>query len=138
MKEIDFRNTICKNLIPYKSGEQINHKNIIKLNTNENPYLPSPKIAKFLKKLSKNLDILRKYPNALGEPLRSAVAKKWSLKESQVFISNGSDETLSLICRAFLNNKDKAIFSDVTYSLYSTLVQSVNGVSNVISSIHDK
>ena len=136
MKEIDFRNNICKNLTPYVSGEQIQDKKIIKLNTNENPYPPTPKISKFLIKLAKDLDLLKKYPNAVGEPLRSAIAQKWDLKNEQVFVSNGSDEALSLICRAFLEPKEKAIFSDVTYSLYSTLVESVGGCSNIISSIN--
>ena len=106
-------------LAPYTPGEQPKAKGVIKLNTNENPYLPSPKCAEVLRGF--DLDALRKYPDPVFAALRARLAKIWKTVPERVFIGNGSDEILTLAAKAFVEN-DEAIGSlDPSYSLYRTL-----------------
>ncbi|MDH4199098.1 MAG: histidinol-phosphate transaminase [Spirochaetia bacterium] len=118
----DFRNSIFKKLSGYTPGEQPDNENWIKLNTNENPYPPSPDALNVLKTISDNPSVLRKYPNPAGEPLRSALAIKFHLNPENILVTNGSDEALSLVCRVFLGPGKKALAPEITYSLYETLV----------------
>lgn len=125
MKKIpsdDFLNLITKSAAHYVPGEQVNEPGWIKLNTNESPLPPSPQVLKVLQELSGEGDILRKYSHPLGEPLRMALAEYWQLEKSQILVTNGSDEALSLLCRATLSEDHGAAFPAVTYSLYRTLV----------------
>ena len=106
-------------LEPYVPGEQPRDKSVIKLNTNENPYLPSPLVKKALE--SFDPEYLRKYPDPVFTDLRARIAEIHGTVPARVFIGNGSDEVLSLACRAFVEN-DEAIGSfDPSYSLYKTL-----------------
>ena len=106
-------------LEPYVPGEQPRDKSVIKLNTNENPYLPSPLVKKALE--SFDPEYLRKYPDPVFTDLRARIAEIHGTVPARVFIGNGSDEVLSLACRAFGEN-DEAIGSfDPSYSLYRTL-----------------
>ena len=103
----------------YTPGEQPKAKNVVKLNTNENPYLPSPKCAEVLK--SFDLDALRRYPDPVFTSLRARIAKIWKTVPERVFVGNGSDEILTLAAKAFVED-DEAIGSlDPSYSLYRTL-----------------
>ena len=103
----------------YTPGEQPKAKNVVKLNTNENPYLPSPKCAEVLKDF--DLDALRRYPDPVFTALRTRIAKIWKTVPERVFVGNGSDEILTLAAKAFVED-DEAIGSlDPSYSLYRTL-----------------
>ncbi|MFC4653116.1 histidinol-phosphate transaminase [Lactococcus nasutitermitis] len=101
---------------PYVSGEQPKLSNMIKLNTNENPYPPSPKVAEALKTIDS--EKLRLYPNADAEDLRTALAAYYGLAENQIFIGNGSDEVLSLSFLTFFNSKKPVFMPDISYSFY--------------------
>ncbi|MBM6930335.1 histidinol-phosphate transaminase [[Clostridium] spiroforme] len=101
---------------PYVAGEQPQIQNMIKLNTNENPYGPSPKVKAVLETI--DLDRLRLYPNSDATELRHALAKYHGLKDEQVFLGNGSDEVLALSFLTFFNSKEPVLFPDITYSFY--------------------
>lgn len=106
-------------LTPYVPGEQPKDAHVVKLNTNENPYLPSPKCEAILRKF--DLDRLRRYPDPLFSDLRARIAKIWHTTTDRIFVGNGSDEILSLAARAFVED-DEAIGSlSPSYSLYKTL-----------------
>ena len=108
-----------RELEAYTPGEQPKAKNVVKLNTNENPYPPSPKCADVLKGF--DLDALRRYPDPVFTALRSRIAKIWKTSPERVFVGNGSDEILTLAAKAFVED-DEAIGSlDPSYSLYRTL-----------------
>lgn len=117
-----FLNEITRHAAHYTPGEQVNEPGWIKLNTNESPLPPSPRVFKTLAELVGQGDILRKYSHPLGEPLLSALADYWQADKASVMVTNGSDEALALICRATLSKERAAVFPAVTYSLYKTLV----------------
>ena len=106
-------------LVGYTPGEQPKAKNVIKLNTNENPYPPSPKCAQVLK--SFDLDLLRRYPDPVFTRLRAAIASANRTTPDRVFIGNGSDEILSIAAKCFVENDEKIASLDPSYSLYRTL-----------------
>ena len=101
---------------PYVPGEQSSHKNIIKLNANENPYPPSPKALEALQNFSPNQ--LRLYPNSSALKLKKAVAEHFHLNENQVFVGNGSDEVIAFAFMACFNSSKPILFPDITYSFY--------------------
>jgi histidinol-phosphate aminotransferase len=105
-----------KELIPYTPGEQPKNRKFIKLNTNESPYSPSPKVLEAIRD-STNSD-LRLYPNPSCEGIRKAVADYNDINENQVFAGNGSDEVLAFAFLAFFRNSKKILFPDITYSFY--------------------
>ncbi|MDH5720937.1 MAG: histidinol-phosphate transaminase [Spirochaetia bacterium] len=131
-KTPDFRNENAKKIKPYVPGEQPQGGDYIKLNTNENPMPPSPAVVEELKKIIKNPELLKKYPSPKGESLRTEIANKWKLKPENVLITNGSDEALSLICRTFLDHGNFAVYPEVTYTLYETLIQMTGANSSII------
>ncbi len=100
---------------PYVPGEQPAGK-VIKLNTNENPYPPSPKVAEALVQLS--VEELRKYPDPTAGQLVSTIAKTYGRKESEVFVGVGSDDVLGMAFMTFFHGKKPILFPDVTYSFY--------------------
>jgi histidinol-phosphate aminotransferase len=110
----------------YVPGEQPQDPEIIKLNTNENPYPPSPKVYAALRK-SINAS-LRLYPNPLSDSLRSAAAAVYGLEPSNIIAGNGSDELLSMLLRCFVGPRDRVSFPHPTYSLYDTLIEIQDGV----------
>ncbi len=124
----DFLNKITAAAAHYTPGEQVNEPGWIKLNTNESPLPPSPRVFHAMAELVGQGDILRKYSHPLGEPLLSALAGYWSCEKSHLMVTNGSDEALALICRATLSATEAAVFPAVTYSLYKTLVTNAGGV----------
>lgn len=103
----------------YVPGEQPQGLDIIKLNTNENPYPPSPQVAMALSRL--NSDSLGKYPNPVSDALRSRIAALHGCSVEHVFVGNGSDEILALCTRAFVENDGGVGYFDPSYSLYPIL-----------------
>lgn len=101
---------------PYVAGEQPKMVNMIKLNTNENPYGPTPKVKEALATL--DVDTLRLYPDSDASVLRKALAKFYGVNERQVFLGNGSDEVLALTFLTFFNSDKPILFPDITYSFY--------------------
>ncbi len=106
-------------LDPYVHGEQPQGKNVIKLNTNENAYPPSPKCRKALAKF--DVADLRRYPQAECVPLRKAIAKSLHAEIENIFVGNGSDEILSLCAKCFVEDDEAIASLDPSYSLYKTL-----------------
>lgn len=114
------RITRCvRKLVGYTPGEQPKSKNVIKLNTNENPYPPSPKCREVLSRF--DLDWLRRYPDPECSDLRNAIAKLNRTTPERVFVGNGSDEILALSAKAFVENNEEIGSLDPSYSLYQTL-----------------
>jgi histidinol-phosphate aminotransferase len=106
-----------KRLVPYTPGEQPQDRKYLKLNTNENPYPPSPRIKAFLE--SYEIERLRLYPDPQSAKLREKLAARCGVKRENVFVSNGSDEALSFCFYAFFGNeKGKLLFPAVTYSFF--------------------
>ena len=103
-------------LDPYVPGEQPKVQNLIKLNTNENPYGPSPSVSYALAHLeTKNL---RLYPDPNSDELTQTIADYFSLETNQVFLGNGSDEVLAHIFNALLKHDKPLLFPDISYSFY--------------------
>ena len=111
----DWENYVRK-VVPYVPGEQPRQENIIKLNTNENPYPPAPGVIRALKEL--NTDKLRKYPDPSCKILVDAIANYYGLNSNQVFVGVGSDDVLAMIFMTFFNSKTPILFPDITYSFY--------------------
>lgn len=101
---------------PYTAGEQPDKTDFIKLNANENPFPPSPKVARVIREF--NGEALKKYPNADAAPLAAALAERFGLERGNVFVGNGSDDVLALCFRAFFNSDKPVIYPDITYSFY--------------------
>ena len=108
-----------QSLVPYTPGEQPKARSVIKLNTNENPYPPSPLIEKIL--ASFDLDRLRRYPDPVFRELREKIAEIYHTSPLRVFVGNGSDEVLTLAARAFVDDDESLGSFDPSYSLYKTL-----------------
>lgn len=111
-----FWNKNTRNLTPYVPGEQPKDKKLIKLNTNENPYPPSPLVMERIRNFK--LEDLRLYPNAEGATIKRAAAKYYGISEKEIFAGNGSDEVLALIFKTFFDSGTKIGFPDITYSFY--------------------
>ncbi len=105
-----------RKVVPYVPGEQPKNNNVIKLNTNENPYPPSPLVAQAIKDY--NAGLLRKYPDPASSVLVDELAKTYSLKAENIFAGIGSDDVLSLAFLTFFNSGKPVIFPDITYSFY--------------------
>ncbi len=105
-----------RKVVPYTPGEQPKRQNIIKLNTNENPYPPTPKAIEAA--ASFDMDLLRKYPDPAASDLVEALAVRYGLKSSQVFVGVGSDDVISMAFLTFFNGKKPVLFPDITYSFY--------------------
>lgn len=107
---------ITKSVEPYVCGEQPKDRKYVKLNTNENPYPPSPKVLETIKNMA-NGD-LRLYPDPDCDVLREKIGKYYGLNKDQIFIGNGSDEVLAMSFLAFFNTDETIVFPDITYSFY--------------------
>ena len=103
-------------LTPYVPGEQPRLPNLVKLNTNENPYGPSPRVLEALR--NEVTDSLRLYPDPTSDKLIQAVAARHGVSSNQVFVGNGSDEILAHTFQALLRHDQPVLFPDVTYSFY--------------------
>ena len=112
---------IVHRLTPYVPGEQPALAHPVKLNTNENPYPPSPAVLRAIRdELGEHAESLRRYPDPTARVLRETVAAHHRLKAEQVFAGNGSDEVLALVFQALLKHDKPILFPDITYSFYPT------------------
>ena len=107
---------IVHKLTPYVPGEQPKLDNLVKLNTNENPYGPSPRVIDAIQQ--EVADTLRLYPDPNSEALKVAIAHAHQLKSNQVFVGNGSDEVLAHVFQALLKHDQPLLFPDISYSFY--------------------
>jgi histidinol-phosphate aminotransferase len=108
---------VAKSLTPYVPGEQPKLPNLVKLNTNENPYGPSPRALAALR--AQVGDELRLYPDPEGSQLKAAVAAWFGdISPKQIFVGNGSDEVLAHVFLALLKHDRPILFPDITYSFY--------------------
>jgi len=106
-----------KQLTPYTPGEQPQNRKYIKLNTNENPYPPSPLVKEYLK--TADTDLLKLYPDPGSQELREAIGKYYNIPSSMVFTGNGSDEVLSFCFFAFFDRDNgPLLFPEHSYSFY--------------------
>ena len=105
-----------RKVVPYVPGEQPKISNIIKLNTNENPYPPSPKVYEAYEKT--DLDDYRKYPDPSCSVLVDSIASFYGVKKENVFVGVGSDDVLSMAFLTFYNSDKPILFPDITYSFY--------------------
>lgn len=102
---------------PYVPGEQPKIANVIKLNTNENPYPPSPAAVKAANEF--DLDTLRLYPDPCATDLVGAIADYYKVGSNQVFVGVGSDDVISMAFLTFFNSDKPVLFPDISYSFYS-------------------
>ncbi len=111
-----FWSPLVSRLSPYVPGEQPKIANLTKLNTNENPYGPSPRVLEAIR--AEVSDSLRLYPDPEAFALKQAIADYHGLQTDQVFVGNGSDEVLAFIFQALFKHAQPLLFPDVTYSFY--------------------
>jgi len=111
-----FWSKIVHGLTPYVPGEQPKINNLVKLNTNENPYGPSPKVLAALQ--AENAETLRLYPDPNSDAVKAAVADFYAVTPQHVFVGNGSDEVLAHVFQALLKHDQPLLFPDITYSFY--------------------
>lgn len=108
--------SLVAKLDPYVPGEQPRVQNLVKLNTNEHPYGPSPKVIAAIAEA--NQDSLRLYPDPTSLHLCQTIAKRFNLDVSNVFLGNGSDEVLAHVFNALLKHDAPILFPDISYSFY--------------------
>ena len=111
-----FWSDFVKDLVPYVPGEQPKIANLVKLNTNENPYGPSPKALEAMR--AELGDNLRLYPDPNSDLLKQAVADYYGVQPRQVFLGNGSDEVLAHIFHGLFKHDQPLLFPDISYSFY--------------------
>ena len=111
-----FWSAVVHGLTPYVPGEQPKLANLVKLNTNENPYGPSPKVLNAVR--AEAADTLRLYPDPNSDRLRAGIAAYHGVMANQVFVGNGSDEVLAHAFMALLKHAKPILFPDITYSFY--------------------
>lgn len=105
-----------RRVVPYVPGEQPKNRSIIKLNTNENPYPPSPAVRKALREM--DAEAFRRYPDPAAERLVNAIAAQHGVSPAQVFPGVGSDDVLAMAFLTFFNSEKPVLFPDITYSFY--------------------
>jgi len=121
---VRYWNTHLRSIRPYIPGEQPLDRKFIKLNTNENPFPPSPKVRKAMKKaVNSNL---RLYPDPTCRVLRETISKHFQLNPENVFIGNGSDEVLAFSFLCFFEPTEQILFPDITYSFYPVYAELYN------------
>ncbi|WP_143314937.1 histidinol-phosphate transaminase [Clostridium sp. HBUAS56017] len=125
-----FLSNELNNLEAYVPGEQPKDVKYIKLNTNESPYPPSPKVIEAINKLA--VEGLNLYSDPDTRELTLSLAKFYSVKPEQIFVGNGSDEVLAFIFRAFFDKERKGCFPDITYGFYKVYAKSFGIDSNQI------
>lgn len=105
-----------RNIEPYVPGEQPQYSDKIKLNTNENPYPPSPEVKRVIE--SYDTDNLKLYPDPEATALKETLAEHYGLKKEQVFVGVGSDDVLAMCFMSFFNSGKPILFPDISYSFY--------------------
>ncbi|WP_180060637.1 histidinol-phosphate transaminase [Acinetobacter sp. YH12135] len=136
-EQMRFWSPEVRELEPYVPGEQPKIQNLLKLNTNENPYPPSPKVLEAVQKVLENsADALRLYPDPDASELKQAIAKQQNVAVGNVFVGNGSDEVLAHIFKAFFVQEQPLLYPDITYSFYPVYSQFF-GVKTKILPLND-
>ncbi|WP_130838028.1 pyridoxal phosphate-dependent aminotransferase [Lachnoclostridium sp. Marseille-P6806] len=109
-----------RRVVPYIPGEQPKERNIIKLNTNENPYPPSPEAQRVLRELTEDgrWPDLRLYPDTDAAPLVRALAEKYDRRPEEIYVGVGSDDVLAMCFLTFFCSRRPVLFPDITYSFY--------------------
>ena len=107
---------VVKKIEPYVPGEQPRDRKYIKINTNENPYPPSPRVIDAIRRATD--ERLKLYPDPTCDGLKGAIAEYYELEKEQVFVGNGSDEILAFAFQAFFNPGKPILFPEVTYTFY--------------------
>jgi histidinol-phosphate aminotransferase len=115
----------------YVPGEQINDDDVIKLNSNENSYPPSPKVLAALRAAADGS--LRRYPEPASDTLRATAARVYGVDAAHILAGNGSDELLSMLMRCFVGRGDRVAYATPTYSLYPTLVEIQGGTGSPVA-----
>src|SRR6516225_9260788 len=110
-----FWSSVVHSLSPYVPGEQPKLDGVLKLNTNENPYGPSPRV---LAAIASATDRLRLYPDPRASLLCGTIAARYGVAPEEVFVGNGSDEVLAHTFQALLKHDAPLLFPDITYSFY--------------------
>lgn len=105
-----------RKVVPYTPGEQPQVTDVVKLNTNENPYPPSPSVRAILEDFEYGK--MRLYPDPDSSVLVDAIAKRYNVKSSQVFAGVGSDDVLAIAFMTFFGSEKPVIFPNITYSFY--------------------
>lgn len=105
-----------RKVVPYTPGEQPNEPDMIKLNTNENPYPPAPGVERVLHQI--DTDAMRLYPDPTAGELTGAIAEFYGLTKDQIFVGVGSDDVLAMSFMTFFNSGKPILFPDITYSFY--------------------
>ena len=105
-----------RKVTPYTPGEQPKRQDIIKLNTNENPYPPAPGVGRILERFDP--EELRLYPDPAACTLKEALAETYRVKTEQIFVGVGSDDVLAMAFMTFFNGEHPILFPDITYSFY--------------------
>lgn len=111
-----FWSPVVHTLTPYVPGEQPQLKRLLKLNTNESPYGPSPLVLAAI--AEQNTPDLRLYPDPSGFELKQIIAQQYGLAVDQIFLGNGSDEVLAHVFLGLLKHEQAVLFPDITYSFY--------------------
>ncbi len=123
-EQMRFWSPDVRELEPYVPGEQPKIQNLLKLNTNENPYPPSPNVVAAVQAVLENsADALRLYPDPDATELKQAIAKQQNVVVDNVFVGNGSDEVLAHIFKAFFVQDKPILYPDITYSFYPVYSQ---------------
>ena len=102
---------------PYVPGEQPKDVNVVKLNTNENPYPPTPKALEAV--VAFDIDRLRLYPDPEASVLIEAISNRYNINKNQIFVGVGSDDVISMCFMTFFNSDKPVLFPDISYSFYS-------------------
>ena len=113
-------------LAAYVPGEQLRDRGVIKLNANENPYPPSPRVLRAVRAAADGS--LRRYPEPASDSLRDAASRVYGVSAAHIIAGNGSDELLTILMRCFVGARDRVAYPIPTYSLYDTLVDIQGGV----------
>ncbi|RDU23953.1 histidinol-phosphate transaminase [Anaerosacchariphilus polymeriproducens] len=113
-----------RKVVPYVPGEQPDKENMIKLNTNENPYPPAPGVRKIMDEFKE--DTLRLYPDPCAGMLVKEIANYYKLKPEQVFVGVGSDDVLAMAFMTFFQSKKPILFPEITYSFYDVWAELFN------------
>ncbi len=111
-----FWSSLTHDLMPYVPGEQPGMAELVKLNTNESPLGPSPRVLEAIR--AEAADRLRLYPDPLATALRTSLARYHQVRPEQVFVGNGSDEVLAHAFAALLKHEAPLLFPDISYSFY--------------------
>lgn len=112
-----------RKVVPYVPGEQPKVNQVIKLNTNENPYPPAPGVQAAMQRYTQRAEELRLYPSPTVENLVHDLAEYYHLSTEQVFVGVGSDDVLATAFLTFFNSEKPIVFPDITYSFYEVWAQ---------------